>query len=321
MFAPDLLSASWTGGSSGTACASFTDEMCSGPLLNNTTPQKRVESIRALNDSMNDHLPMDKRGGALALAAMAGNPHTIKALLDSGEDASQRDVAGRTALERAALIGNMEAIEVLLSCDLARTDLVAFINSAGSKRSNITPLMRAAKQGHVHVVSLLLSLGAEVNARRKDTGTTALHEAAMHGREQCVKILLAGGADACVQDEGGSHALHFAAQGWSLFCDQPGKVDVAGRLLDASVDVNARNNKGQSASDIAQNEGHTEFTMFMTIRNRLNSREHASLDLDLEGIGIGIEVPEATKSIALFKEPSPGCNAQTNLQEAKAPSA
>ena len=253
----------------------FTTCVHSGPLLNNTTPETSMQSIKALNESMNDHLPKDKRGGVLSLAAMAGNPKTIQALLDAGEDASQRDVAGRTALERAALIGNKEAINVLLSCDLARADLDNFINSAGSKRSNITPLMRAAKQGHAEVVDMLLGLGADVNAQRKDNAATALHEAAVHGRDVCVRILLQCGANVRALDKDGCHALHYAARGWSLFCDQPGKVDVARRLINAAADINAQNTQGQTALDVATVQGHVEFVELLTngnIHSRRNSR-------------------------------------------------
>jgi hypothetical protein len=62
-----------------------------------------------------------------------------------------------------------------------------------------TPLMMAAKRGHVGVVRLLVERGADVNAAGP-FGSTALHFAAEGGHGEMVSILLNHGADPSRRD-------------------------------------------------------------------------------------------------------------------------
>jgi CubicO group peptidase (beta-lactamase class C family) len=55
-----------------------------------------------------------------------------------------------------------------------------------------------ANRGNLDAMNLLLSHGAEVNARNK-AGLTALHSAKISGREQAAKLLIEKGADASVE--------------------------------------------------------------------------------------------------------------------------
>lgn len=69
-----------------------------------------------------------------------------------------------------------------------------------------TPLVAAASGGHDAVVALLLSRGAEVNARTT-SGWTALMRACNGGHIQCAKLLLDGGADPSLRNEEGYTAF------------------------------------------------------------------------------------------------------------------
>jgi ankyrin repeat protein len=62
------------------------------------------------------------------------------------------------------------------------------------------------------LVNLLLSSGAEVNARRRD-GLTALHSAAYRGHRRVMETLLAHGADPTIRgyDAAGPHGGKTAA--------------------------------------------------------------------------------------------------------------
>ena len=87
---------------------------------------------------------------------------------------------------KCAVRGDLELLKVLIDGggDPAKVD-----------KLSRTPLMFAAKNGHVHVVSYLLQLGVDVNAQ--DTSeNTALHYASAYGWVTCVKLLLKTGADA-----------------------------------------------------------------------------------------------------------------------------
>jgi len=82
--------------------------------------------------------------------------------------------------------------------------------------TGMTPLMIAAQEGHVELVSMLLRLDADTAATRKG-GLTALHLATMATvvqpeatKLQVVRLLMAAGADPAVQSDNGSTALTFA---------------------------------------------------------------------------------------------------------------
>ncbi|MGH9883261.1 MAG: ankyrin repeat domain-containing protein, partial [Pyrinomonadaceae bacterium] len=65
----------------------------------------------------------------------------------------------------------------------------ADVNAATS--NGMTPLMCAAQNGHVEIVSLLVDRGADVYLARND-GATALTLAALHGRHDVVRALVSG---------------------------------------------------------------------------------------------------------------------------------
>ena len=73
-----------------------------------------------------------------------------------------------------------------------------------------TPLMNAASDGHLAVLKLLLSRGAQLESRNP-SGKTALHEAAAGGQVQSAHALLVAGADSNARDEYGQTPLYLAA--------------------------------------------------------------------------------------------------------------
>merc|ERR1719464_49017 len=79
-------------------------------------------------------------------------------------------------------------------------------NPAASKKVKIptdpglTPLMRAAKEGHVKAINLLLEFRAAVHVRDGD-GMTPLHFAAAAGCRDSCEALLKAGANPCTLDE------------------------------------------------------------------------------------------------------------------------
>lgn len=79
-------------------------------------------------------------------------------------------------------------------------------------------LMDAAKAGMLGRVTELLT---EVNVNARDAiERTALHWACQEGHTECVRLLLASGADASVVDVSGRLALHVAASNGHTACVQ-----------------------------------------------------------------------------------------------------
>ena len=101
-------------------------------------------------------------------------------------------------------------------------------------------LMGVAEYGHLEVVKLLLTAGADVHA----LNNYALRWAATNGHTEVVELLLAAGADV--------HALNNYALRWAA---TNGHTEVVELLLAAGADVHADNDQ---ALRMAAANGHTE---------------------------------------------------------------
>ena len=131
---------------------------------------------------------------ALTKAAEIGNTNLLQLLLEHGADVNRADVGqhtkGCTALMWAAYSGSYGSVKLLLA---SGADVNAK-NIAG-----ITPLMWAAYKGHTLVARLLLRWGAWINAQDA-SGSTPLIEAVRGGRDMMVFLLLKSGANTTGQE-------------------------------------------------------------------------------------------------------------------------
>jgi ankyrin repeat protein len=125
-----------------------------------------------------------------------------------------------------------------------------------------TPLIRASKAGDVEMVTLLLEYGADPNLRNLNghypitaaagIGTTNLDLRARFRNEQdCIetaRLLLAAGADINQADGQGRRPVHGAATwGWNEF--------IRFAVEEAGGDVNAKDDRGLTALNVAMGEG------------------------------------------------------------------
>lgn len=78
-----------------------------------------------------------------------------------------------------------------------------------------TPLSKAAGRGHLGIVKILLETidVSCVNFRETELNSTALRRAAHNGRIEVVELLLQAGADVLVQDKDGKTPLALCGQG------------------------------------------------------------------------------------------------------------
>jgi ankyrin repeat protein len=190
---------------------------------------------------------------AMVLAADIASTEVIQLLLKSGADANSTNADGETALHLVARSGNLDAARMLIKAG-ARVD-------ARDNFGQQTPLMWAVARRHAAMVDLLVSKGADVNARgavrdyqRVATaesrakqldrgGLTPLMYAARENCRDCVEILLKHGVDVNLPDPSGVSPLVIAMMN--------NNWDIAKRLVEGGADVNQWDMYGQSPLAVA----------------------------------------------------------------------
>jgi len=213
-----------------------------------------IENFLALGVDPNDPEP---DGTTPLMRAVHGKmPDAAQLLIDAGADVRKANSYGVTALYIAARAGDDVATPMLLA---AGADANAALPASGE-----TVLMTAAKAGNADVVRALLTGGvegisldalgearaaaraaegagyappanpaidvnyADVDARERLYGRTALMIAAAEGHLESVRLLIEAGSDLHVVDAEGSTALSLARSN--------GNLDVAALLAEAGAD-------------------------------------------------------------------------------------
>ena len=110
-------------------------------------------------------------------------------------------------------------------------------------RSHHTPLFCAAGRGHADIVALLLSSGADPNGAEENGRLTPLAVAAVRGHEEAVWALLDGGGEGLDVDRKGR------ADGRTVLSHsaEDGQEGIVARLLDRGADLEARDTLGRTA--------------------------------------------------------------------------
>lgn len=127
-------------------------------------------------------------------------------LVDKGAEVDAKDRSGFSPLHVAAADGYVEIAELLL---LRGADANAVDNNGRS------PLHEAATGGHFEVAEALFAAGAGVDPRDDAMAWTPLHLASQHEYVHILTLLLSKGADINAWDSSGYTALHMAAMGES----------------------------------------------------------------------------------------------------------
>ncbi|MAV09201.1 MAG: hypothetical protein CMO53_03930, partial [Verrucomicrobiales bacterium] len=95
-----------------------------------------------------------------------------------------------------------------------------------------TPLIYALEEGHKEVAKLLITKGADVNAKRDFAKTSPLHFAAIYDLKEIAALLIAKGANVNARSSRGWTPLMVAAR--------RGKVDIAELLIANGAKVNTK---------------------------------------------------------------------------------
>jgi ankyrin repeat protein len=128
-----------------------------------------------------------------------------------------------------------------------------------SNRLGTTALMVASLWNREPIVSLLLSHGADMEAKENSSGCNALMFACLSGNRNLVNTILKHGAAVNSANMDGRTALMMAA-----FC---GTVDIVKMLLEGGADVDATDRFGATAVNQALAGGHTELAKLLTAKS------------------------------------------------------
>ena len=122
-------------------------------------------------------------------------------------------------------------------------------------KGDCTPLMEAASSGHLEIVKLLISHGADVNSQ-SSSGNTPLMYACASGHSEIVRVLLEANANVEDHNENGHTPLMEAASA--------GHVEVAKILLEYGAGINTHSNEfKESALTLACYKGHLEMVSLL----------------------------------------------------------
>ncbi len=154
---------------------------------------------------------------------------------------------GKHPLIRAADAGWLKVAAFLLDHG---ADVNAAAAGDGARSFGPTALHQAATFGNKAMVELLLSRGADVNAK-DDDGRTPLYVATDKGFQAIVEVLLANKADVNVSDRhSGITPLHRAAES--------GRAKIVQQLLAAGANPNMESSEGRTPLSFAVESGSPE---------------------------------------------------------------
>ncbi|MHC4954875.1 MAG: ankyrin repeat domain-containing protein [Planctomycetota bacterium] len=198
---------------------------------------------------------------ALHDAAKNGDLELAKHLIRDGAEIDAREKEGHTPLHEAARAGHLELVKLLIGegadveakCEDNATPLYAAaldervsvvegtLTWGGGREIASTPLHSAVHGQNVELIGLLLSHGADTNAKN-GKGETPLHQTARQfdfaTNLELARLLVRNGADVNAKDGGGQTPLH-------NFARLP-DFHTAELLVAHGADVSAKDNHGRT---------------------------------------------------------------------------
>ncbi|MES9973930.1 MAG: ankyrin repeat domain-containing protein [Candidatus Thiodiazotropha sp.] len=181
----------------------------------------------------------------LITAINNGDRQEVLQLLLAGAPVDSVSSSGETALMKAAWVGRLDLVDLLIS-------KAPQINQ--QSQEGWTALFYAAVRGHHQIVSSLLKNGAKVNLADLD-GNTPLMAAAWNGHTQVAELLLNQGVDPNWNNHDGWSPLMFAAL--------EGHIDIARLLIRHGADISLISHDGETSTDLAAQQGHTQLVSLL----------------------------------------------------------
>lgn len=191
-----------------------------------------------------------KRKKTLLELVELGNVNYMSERLRDDDVLAEAVTTTETLLPRACEKGLLDMAALLLRYKVP-------LDVLGEKE--MAPLHIAVKRGHIAIVALLISRGANVNIRTRSERRSPLHLAAIMGQENVAILLLQNEADIDQGDIYGTRPLHMACQ--------LGRTSMASLLLKHTADVNAYDNEGWTGLHLAAEAGQINIVHLMVANN------------------------------------------------------
>lgn len=122
------------------------------------------------------------------------------------------------------------------------------------KDAGFSPLYRACQKGHLEVVKVLISHGANIESKKGD-GSSCLYISSQENRLEVVKYLLEQGADIEATFRAGFTSLYIAAQ--------KGHLEIVRCLIEHGAKMDAAAEKGATPIYIACQNGHKDVVEYL----------------------------------------------------------
>ena len=198
-------------------------------------------------------------------ASSSGDVDAVNDAIEAGADVNFSDRHGWSPLCIAAFNGHVDVIRSLVNNEaiLDQTD------------REFTALIFAATQGHMVIVEILISKGADIEYRTK-AGDTALTATVGCFRDvHIIKILINNRANIEHKTNDGNTALTNASK--------YGRLDIVMLLVGQRANIDHKNQEGNTAIAIACVRGHVEIVRFLLSvgadKNIKNSKKLTSKDV------------------------------------------
>ena len=215
-----------------------------------------LESIANLIEA--GPIPMRRRRMAVPvnMAAAYGHPDALRILLKAGAGFSKADKEGRTPLYSAAEAGDAESVAMLLAAGADPNWITASIEVSGPNKGmrrldgEFTPLLAAAKGGHLKVMRQLAAAGANTKARTQD-GATLLMQAARSARMPVIEYAYSLDDDVLAETATGRTVMHASITGTSYIATQDEICDNIRFLAERGADPDPQDKYGWTAISMA----------------------------------------------------------------------
>ncbi|MCL4361766.1 ankyrin repeat domain-containing protein [Candidatus Dependentiae bacterium] len=117
-------------------------------------------------------------------------------------------------------------------------------------------IVKASRDNEVSKLKTLLNQGVDVDERSSE-GYTALMEASLHGYNEIVMLLISGGANVNAKNSSGMTPLILTSKSYE------NNAKTAEILINAGASVNERDNAGQNALISALTMGHADLAEYL----------------------------------------------------------